>query len=129
MADKTQKTPASKTAAPKAATPKAAASKEAAPKAPKAPKAPGPKKVARAIIQAPVSKTAPAPKKAAPPTSNKKFVVTQLKSLIACTKSQRATMEAINLRGIGKSVTMSDNAANRGQIMKVQHLVDVKVQG
>lgn len=59
----------------------------------------------------------------------KTFLVTQKRSLIACTKSQRATMEAMGLRGRHKSVTMADNPANRGQIMKVQHLVEVKVQG
>jgi len=59
----------------------------------------------------------------------KTFVITQKRSLIGCTKSQRATMEALGLRGRHKSVTISDNPANRGQVMKVQHLVDVKVQG
>lgn len=58
----------------------------------------------------------------------KTFVVTQTKSLIGCTKSQRATMAALGLRGRHKSITMGDNAANRGQISKVQHLVEVKVQ-
>ena len=58
----------------------------------------------------------------------KVFVVTQRRSLIACSKSQRLTMAALGLRGIRKSVTVSDNPANRGQIMKVQHLVDVQVQ-
>jgi len=59
----------------------------------------------------------------------KSFKVTQKRSLIGCTKSQRATMEALGLRGRHKSVVKADNAANRGQIMKVQHLVDVEVQG
>ena len=58
----------------------------------------------------------------------KTFVVTQIKSLIGCTKSQRATLAAMGLRGRHKSVTMADNVANRGQILKVQHLIDVKVQ-
>jgi len=59
----------------------------------------------------------------------KKFVVTQVKSLIACTATQRLTMQALGLRGRHKSVVVADNAANRGQIRKVQHLVDVKVEG
>jgi large subunit ribosomal protein L30 len=58
----------------------------------------------------------------------KKFEITQKKSLIGCTKSQRATLAAIGLRGRHKSVVMEDNAANRGQISKIQHLVEVKVQ-
>ena len=59
----------------------------------------------------------------------KTFLITQKRSLIGCTKSQRATMQALGLRGRHKSVTIADNAANRGQIYKVQHLVEVKVQG
>lgn len=58
----------------------------------------------------------------------KSFKVTQKRSLIGCTKSQRATMEALGLRGRHKSIVVADNAANRGQIMKVQHLVEVEVQ-
>ena len=59
----------------------------------------------------------------------KTFLVTQKRSLIGCNQSQRATMVALGLRGRHKSVVIQDNAANRGQIMKVQHLVEVKVQG
>ena len=59
----------------------------------------------------------------------KKFVVTLRRSLIGCTETQIATAKAIGLRKIGKSKTMADNPANRGQIMKIQHLVEVKIQG
>lgn len=58
----------------------------------------------------------------------KTFVVTQTKSLIGCSDTQRRTMQAIGLRGRHKSVILADNSANRGQVMKVQHLVEVKVQ-
>ncbi|MBX3017417.1 MAG: 50S ribosomal protein L30 [Bdellovibrionaceae bacterium] len=58
----------------------------------------------------------------------KTFKVTQVRSTIGCTQSQRLTMKALGLRGIRKSVVMADNPANRGQILKVQHLVDVEVQ-
>lgn len=58
----------------------------------------------------------------------KTFKITLIKSLIGCTASQRRTMEAIGLRKRHKSVVMSDSPANRGQIMKVQHLVEVEVQ-
>jgi large subunit ribosomal protein L30 len=58
----------------------------------------------------------------------KKFVVTQKRGMSGCTKSQRATIEALGLRRIRHSVVVADNPANRGQIMKVQHLVDVEVQ-
>ena len=59
----------------------------------------------------------------------KKFVVTMKRGFSRSTKSQRATMEAIGLSKRHQSVEMADNPANRGQIMKVQHLVEVKVQG
>lgn len=58
----------------------------------------------------------------------KSFLVTQIRSVSGCTKSQIATLTSLGLRGRHKSVTLKDNPANRGQIMKVQHLVDVKVQ-
>ena len=58
----------------------------------------------------------------------KSFILIQKKSLIGCSKTQRDTMAALGLRGIRKSVTIADNPANRGQITKIQHLVEVKVQ-
>lgn len=58
----------------------------------------------------------------------KQFLVTQKRSLIGCTASQRRTMEALGLRGRHRSVVKADNPANRGQILKVQHLVEVQVQ-
>lgn len=57
----------------------------------------------------------------------KHFKVTQLRSTIACTATQIRTMEALGLRGIRKSILVNDHPANRGQIMKVQHLVEVEV--
>ncbi len=58
----------------------------------------------------------------------KKFKVTLMKSLIGCTNTQRKTVEAIGLRKRHHSVVLADNSANRGQIMKVQHLVSIEVQ-
>ena len=58
----------------------------------------------------------------------KKFLVTQKRGLSRSTKSQRATLEALGLKGRHHSVTVADNPANRGQILKVQHLVEVEVQ-
>lgn len=57
----------------------------------------------------------------------KHFKVTQVRSTIACTASQIRTMEALGLRGRHKSILINDHPANRGQIMKVQHLVEVEV--
>ena len=58
----------------------------------------------------------------------KTFKITLIRGLMGCSKTQRATIEAIGLRKRHHSVTLADNAANRGQIMKVQHLVEVEVQ-
>ncbi len=58
---------------------------------------------------------------------SKKFHVTLKKSTIGCSKTQIATMTAIGLRKINKSVEVADNAANRGQLFKVQHLIDIKI--
>lgn len=60
-------------------------------------------------------------------TSNKRFRVTLKKSLIGCTQRQRETIRCLGLRRIGSKVTMSDNPANRGQIVAVQHMLDVEV--
>lgn len=57
----------------------------------------------------------------------KKFEVKQLKSVSGCTDSQRRTLTALGLRKRLHTVVLEDNPANRGQILKVQHLVSVKV--
>ena len=59
----------------------------------------------------------------------KKFIVTQTKSEIGCTASQRSTLIALGLRGREKKVVVLDNPANRGQLKKVQHLIKIEVQG
>lgn len=56
----------------------------------------------------------------------KQFRVTLKRSLIGCTKDQRETVRCIGLRKIRQEVVVKDSPAMRGQIMKVQHLVDVK---
>lgn len=56
----------------------------------------------------------------------KQFKVTLKRSLIGCTDSQRKTVRALGLRRINHEVVVADNQANRGQIIKVQHLLDVK---
>lgn len=58
----------------------------------------------------------------------KKFKVTLKRSLIGCTQSQRETIRCLGLRGRHQSVVLADNPANRGQIMKVQHMVEVQVE-
>lgn len=55
----------------------------------------------------------------------KKFKVKLVRSVIGCTESQRATVKALGLGRIGSETQLSDNPANRGQIFKVQHLLEV----
>jgi large subunit ribosomal protein L30 len=58
----------------------------------------------------------------------KTFKVTLKSSLIGCTQTQRETARCLGLRRINHEVVVADNPAMRGQIMKVQHLVEVVVQ-
>jgi len=59
----------------------------------------------------------------------KTFVVTLKRSLIGCTQDQKDTVRCLGLRKPHHTVSVNDTAANRGQLMKVQHLVEVKVKG
>ncbi|MCM3907073.1 MULTISPECIES: 50S ribosomal protein L30 [Trueperella] len=52
--------------------------------------------------------------------------ITQKKGLVGATQSQKATIASLGLHKIHQSVTHQDNAAIRGQIRKVTHLVDVE---
>jgi len=56
----------------------------------------------------------------------KSFRITLKRSLIGCTKDQRETVRCLGLRKLQQEVVVQDNPAMRGQIMKVQHLLDVK---
>ena len=58
----------------------------------------------------------------------KKFKVTLKRSLIGCTETQRNTVRCLGLRHRHQTVVIADNPAMRGQIMKVQHMVDVQVE-
>ncbi len=57
----------------------------------------------------------------------KKFNVTLKRSLIGCTQSQRETIRCLGLSRRHQSVEVNDTPANRGQILKVQHMLDVVV--
>ncbi len=57
----------------------------------------------------------------------KTFKVTLKRGLIGTTESQRNTIRCLGLRKINQSKVITDNPANRGQIYKVQHLVEVEV--
>lgn len=50
------------------------------------------------------------------------------KSLIGCTKYQKAVLQALGLRRREQKIQVADNSANRGQILKIQHLLDVQME-
>lgn len=55
-----------------------------------------------------------------------KLKITLVKSPIGAIPKQRATVEALGLRKLNKTVEMPDNEATRGMIWHVRHLVKVE---
>ena len=55
-----------------------------------------------------------------------KLKITLVKSPIGAVPKQRATIEALGLKKMHKTVEMPDNAAIRGMIQNVRHLVKVE---
>lgn len=58
--------------------------------------------------------------------TKKTLKVTQIKSSIGFKSDQGATLRALGLGKIGRSVEQVDNPAVRGMIFKVKHLVKVE---
>ena len=57
---------------------------------------------------------------------DKMLKITLVKSPIGAIPKQRATVEAMGLTKLHKTVELPDNAATRGQIQRVNHLVKVE---
>lgn len=57
----------------------------------------------------------------------KSFKVTLKRGLMGTTQDQRDAVRCLGLSRINSSNVIKDNPANRGQIYKVQHLVEVEV--
>lgn len=55
-----------------------------------------------------------------------KIRITQVRSTIGRNQAQRATLEALGLRGIGKTVEHDDAPTILGMVKKVSHLVSVE---
>ena len=55
-----------------------------------------------------------------------KLQITLTKSVIGAKPAQRKTVEALGLRKLNQTVEQADNAAIRGMLTKVAHLVTVK---
>ncbi len=58
----------------------------------------------------------------------KSFRVKLVKGLAGTTKDQRETVRCLGLRKVQSEAVVKDNPANRGQIHKVQHLLQVVVE-
>ena len=52
--------------------------------------------------------------------------VTLVKSTIGAVPKHKKTVEALELKKTGKSVILPDNAATRGMVKQVSHLVKVE---
>ena len=55
-----------------------------------------------------------------------KLKITLVKSTIGAIPKHRKTVEALGLKKLNKTVEMPDNAATRGMIQRVNHLVKVE---
>ena len=55
-----------------------------------------------------------------------KLKITQVRSTISRSASQKGTLEALGLRGIRKSVIKEDDAIIQGMVNAVSHLVTVE---
>ena len=55
-----------------------------------------------------------------------KLKITLVKSPIGAIPKHRATVEALGIKKTGRSVVLPDNAATRGMIQQVRHLVKVE---
>ena len=58
--------------------------------------------------------------------AKKTLRITQVKSSISRPKDQGATLKALGLGKIGRTVEQVDNPSVRGMIFKVKHLVEVE---
>ena len=55
-----------------------------------------------------------------------KLKITLVKSTIGAIPKHRKTVEALGLKKLNKTVEMPDNAATRGKIQQIRHLVKVE---
>ena len=58
--------------------------------------------------------------------TDKKLKITLVKSTIGAVAKNKAIVESMGLRKIGGSIILPDNAATRGQIRRVGHLLKVE---
>ena len=56
----------------------------------------------------------------------KMLKITLVKSTIGAVPKQKATVQSMGLRKLNKSIVLPDNAATRGQIQQIRHVVKVE---
>ena len=56
----------------------------------------------------------------------KMLKITLVKSTLGAVPKQKATVQSMGLRKLNKSIVLPDNAATRGQIQQIRHLVKVE---
>ena len=56
----------------------------------------------------------------------KMLKITLVKSTIGAVPKNKATVESMGLKKLNKSIILPDNAATRGQIRQVSHLLKVE---
>ncbi|HIV87676.1 MAG TPA: 50S ribosomal protein L30 [Candidatus Pygmaiobacter gallistercoris] len=112
---------AEKPAAKKTAAKKPAARKTTAAKKPAAKKAPAKETAEKAATE----KKAPAKKRAAKAAAAGTVSIKLIRSLSGRKKDQIATAYSLGLHRVGHVTVQPDNAATRGKINKIHHLVEV----
>ena len=58
--------------------------------------------------------------------ADKKLKITLVKSPIGAVPKNKKTVEALGLKKLNKTVVLPDNAATRGMVAQVKHLVKVE---
>ena len=58
--------------------------------------------------------------------TDKELKITLVRSTIGAVAKNKAIVESMGLRKIGKTIILPDNAATRGQIRRVSHLLKVE---
>ena len=122
---KTTETKTVKSSETKAAAPKATAAKKTTTAKAAAPKA-APAKVAEVKAEPAAETKAPVAKKAEKKPAAEMLKVTLVKSGSGRLEKQKRTLEALGLRKTNSSNIVPDNAAIRGMIFVVKHLVSVE---
>lgn len=56
----------------------------------------------------------------------KMLKITLVKSPIGAVPKHKATVESMGLRKLNKTIVLPDNAATRGQIQQIRHLIKVE---